>query len=86
MRRSGEGLAGCCWRSGFSGYCGRKLLSLARRRGAAEWARENHEFSEQHAWRLVNQSGGRQRYMPIRRMDGIVLTRAIMRRDPRSAF
>jgi hypothetical protein len=39
--------------AGSGGYCGRKLLSLARRRSAAGWARENHEFSERRACRLV---------------------------------
>jgi hypothetical protein len=72
--------------AGSEGYCGRKLLSPVRRRSGAECARENHEFSERHACRLVNQWRGTQRYMPTRRMDEDVLTRAIMRRDSRGAF
>jgi hypothetical protein len=86
MGGSGEGFEGCRRSSGFSGYCGRKLLSLARRRSAADGPRENHEFSERHAWRLVNQWPGRERYMPIGRIDGIVLTSRIMRRDQRGAL
>jgi transposase InsO family protein len=34
-----------------------------------EHARENHELSERHACRLVNQWRGTQRYLPIQRVD-----------------
>src|SRR5208282_5384515 len=60
------------------GYCGGKLLSPERRRSSVEHARKNHELSERHACRLVNQWRGTQRYLPIQRVDEDALKRPII--------
>src|SRR2546427_11007931 len=60
------------------GRSGGKLLSPERGRGAVEHARRKYGVSERQAWRMLKQSRGTQRYVPVIRADEEALTEAII--------